>query len=116
MLDDRETVLTANKRRYGTVGTRDRSGRFVEGNPGGPGRPKRESEVAYVRVLAEECPLDVWRQVVRRAVISAKKGDPRAREWLGRYLVGTPETRSVPLSEMDRTEQFQDLVNRVSSF
>jgi hypothetical protein len=74
-----------------TQSTRTDRGRFARGNPGGPGRPRRQTEAAYLRVMMDACPLDAWEEVVRSAVDAAKAGDHQARQWLTRYLVGEAE-------------------------
>lgn len=73
---------------------RDTAGRFQVGNPGGPGRPKRQTEAAYMQAMMDEVPLDTWRDVVRAAVTEAKAGDHQARSWLAKYLVGEPKTEA----------------------
>src|SRR5262245_53968910 len=35
-----------------------------------------------------KCPLDEWREIVKAAVAGAKEGDGKARDWLGKYLIG----------------------------
>ena len=67
---------------------------FEKGNPGGPGRPKRQTEAAYLSVMMAACPLDTWGEIVDTAVANAKAGDPAARAWLGRYLMGEPATKA----------------------
>ena len=67
---------------------RDEHGRFADGNPGGPGRPRRAIEREYLAALGDAVTLDDWRDVVARAMADAKAGDRAARTWLGRYLVG----------------------------
>jgi len=69
---------------------RDGRGRFAPGNVGGPGRPRRDTERAYLSALAEACPPERWRAIVQRAVTDAEGGDAKAREWLGTYLLGKP--------------------------
>lgn len=69
---------------------RDGKGRFVIGHPGGPGRLRRSTEASYLGILMEECDLETWRGVIRRAVKAAEGGDPAARSWLGQYLIGRP--------------------------
>ncbi len=71
---------------------RNAQGRFLIGNPGGPGRPKRQTEAGYLEILMEACDLDTWRNVVDRAVEDAQAGDDRARGWLSSYLIGKPES------------------------
>jgi hypothetical protein len=68
------------------------NGRFLPGNSGGPGRPRRLTEAAYLAALAEEVPLEVWRIICQRAVRDALAGDHKARDWLSRYLMGNPDT------------------------
>jgi hypothetical protein len=68
--------------------TRDNKGRFDKGNPGGPGRPKRPTEVAYLNVVMSECSLADWQEISARAVSDAKTGDAKARDWLGKHLIG----------------------------
>ena len=56
----------------------------------GPGRPKLEREQKYRETLIESCSLNDWQRICQRAVKDAVAGDHRAREWLGKYLVGDP--------------------------
>ncbi len=76
---------------------RDNVGRFAPGNTGGPGRPRRETERAYLAVISEACPLETWREIVLSTVANAQAGDRYAREWLSAYLVGRPEGAAVTL-------------------
>ena len=69
---------------------RNSNGRFATGNAGGPGRPKRPTERGYLRATVRACSLEDWEAIVKTAVADAKVGDAKAREWLGRYLVGEP--------------------------
>jgi hypothetical protein len=43
-------------------------------------------------------PLETWREICQAAVAAAKDGDPRARDWLARYLLGEEPTRLVVLA------------------
>jgi hypothetical protein len=89
MIADRGSGVNGHKGCNG----HDSRGRFAPGNPGNPhaqGRPRRVAELDYLVALTEECPPETWRAVCRRAVADALAGDPRAREWLGRYLLGNP--------------------------
>jgi hypothetical protein len=63
-------------------------GRFLKGNPGGPGRPRREAEVSYLTTIAKAYGPREWEAICRRAVDQAKGRDARAREWLASHLVG----------------------------
>ena len=69
---------------------RNGKGQFSEGNPGGPGRPRRVAEQDYVLALTEEVPPETWRAICRRAAADATAGDAKARDWLSRYLLGNP--------------------------
>lgn len=84
--------------------TRDRHGRFANGNPGGPGRPKRSTENDYLAVLRDTVSLDDWRDVVARALLDAKAGDTAARTWLTKYLVGE---RPPDLSDLAAAEEYE---------
>ena len=72
---------------------RDKSGKFLAGNPGGPGRPPRATERDYLVALSESCSTDDWQEIVSRAVDDAKGGDAKARSWLAGYLIGEPGSR-----------------------
>lgn len=65
---------------------RDKNGRFAAGNPGGPGRPRREVERAYVDATTAAVPIDAWTAIVTKAVADAKAGDGVARAWLSKVL------------------------------
>lgn len=73
----------------------DAKGRFVLGGPGGPGRPPRQTEASYLAVIMEECDLEKWRGIVRRAMLDAEAGDEKARHWLASYLIGAPSAKAV---------------------
>lgn len=66
------------------------TGRFLPGNPGGPGRKPRAAEAEYLDVLTERVSLDQWAKVVDRALKDAQKGNGYARAWLSDYLIGKP--------------------------
>ncbi len=71
--------------------TRTAGGRFAIGNGGGPGRPRRQTETAYLQSMLKVVTLDTWEAIITAAVEAAKAGDHKAREWLARYLVGEPQ-------------------------
>jgi hypothetical protein len=64
------------------------NGRFAPGNPGGPGRPRRAVERQYLAALSDAISLEAWQEIVKATVVAAKQGDPKARDWLTRYLIG----------------------------
>ena len=83
-----------------TGNDRAQGGRFAPGNPGGPGRPRRETERDYLRVMTEAVPLETWKAIVESAVRDAGQGDRAAREWLASYLMGRPEGAASTLHEL----------------
>ena len=67
---------------------RNLNGTFAPGNAGGPGRPRRSVEREYLAALVEAVSPADWRAIVARAVADAKGGNPKAREWLSKHLLG----------------------------
>jgi hypothetical protein len=67
---------------------RDLSGRFAQGNPGGPGRPRRTTERSYLAAVADTVTLEDWTAIVQKAKQDALAGDATARAWLGKLLLG----------------------------
>jgi hypothetical protein len=68
---------------------RDENGRFLVGNPGGPGQPRKKLD--YIVALNEEVPLEKWRAIVQQAVsdaLNTKQPAVRAeaRRWLAGFL------------------------------
>lgn len=87
---------------------RETDGRFATGNGGGPGRPRRQTEFAFLRTMLEEISLDTWRQIVRAAVKRAKGGDARALAWLSGYVIGLPKADAIRPSRIDDAESAAD--------
>jgi len=52
------------------------------------------TQETYMGALLDAVSLDDWREVVTGAVQAAKGGDPQARNWLGQYLIGRPESKA----------------------
>ena len=69
---------------------RDSSGKFVSGNTGGPGRPKRKFEEKYILALTNAVSEGQWQAIITRAISDAQRGDWRARQWLADYIIGKP--------------------------
>jgi hypothetical protein len=84
----------------GAETVRTKGGRFAAGNPGGPGRPRRATERAYLAALSEACPPETWAAIVAKAVEDATAGDRFAREWLAAFLVGQPGGSAPSLHEL----------------
>ncbi len=89
---------------------RDSKGRFGQGNQGGPGRPRRETELEYLKAMREVVTMEDWRAICQAAKRDALKGDAAARKWLAGYLVGIPESKAGPLSALPSKELTLQLV------
>ena len=70
---------------------RDALGRFVKGNPGGPGRLSVQGEREYFTALQDNVSLEDWAAIVKKAVTQAKAGNRWARDFLSKYILGNPE-------------------------
>lgn len=76
-------------------------GRFAQGNPGGPGRPRRTVERDYIATLSEAVTLDAWRSVIEAAIAQARNGDDKARAWLSKYCLGEKHISLLDLAAQD---------------
>ena len=47
-----------------------------------------------METLSSVCTLEDWRAICQRAIIDAKAGDHRARDWLSKYLLPDSATAS----------------------
>jgi hypothetical protein len=56
-------------------------------------------EREYLSALVDAVPLAEWRAIVEKAVADAKAGNPKAREWLSKYLVGDDPLVLVELAD-----------------
>jgi hypothetical protein len=74
---------------------RDSGGRFVKGQSGNPkGRATKPVEEKYRKALVGRVTLADWREIVDKAKAQAKRGDPRARQWLSDHLIGPATQRT----------------------
>jgi hypothetical protein len=96
---------------------REKNGRFGKGNPGNhgaTGRPKRKVEESYLDATVAIVTLDHWRIVVARALKQAVEGDAKAREWLGKVLLGPdPPALAEMLRDLDELRAVVEVQNRV---
>jgi hypothetical protein len=83
--------------------TRGLNGHF-NGTPG-PGRPRRETERAYLDATVSSCSLADWRVIVKKAVADAKKGNAVARRWLSDVLIGRD-----PIALRDVIDEVRELM------
>jgi len=74
----------------GANGERDGAGRFVAGNPGGPGNPYARRVARLRKVLLDAVTEDDVREVVGALVRQAKSGDVAAVRELLTRVVGKP--------------------------
>ena len=73
---------------------RGSNGRFLKGNPGGPGNPNAAKVVAHKRaVLDAVTPADI-RRIMRKMVWRALRGDVRAAQLVLDYTVGPAKQRT----------------------
>ena len=80
---------------------RDPRGRFLPGNPGGPGRPPRAIERDYLSMAADTVTPEQWQTLVENALEDAKSGDAKARDWISRICLGAkpPSLKEVATKE-----------------
>ena len=52
------------------------------------------TQESYMGALLDAVSLDDWREVCASTVQLAKSGNPQARNWLGQYLIGKPESNA----------------------
>ena len=99
-----------------TQDARDPNGRFTPGCPAGPGRPKRQTETAYMASIGDAISLEDWQAIVRRAADDAKGGDGKAREWLAKYLIGAepPTLVSIAATEQRAANGFEIIEDAVT--
>ena len=69
---------------------RDKKGRFVKGDSGGPGRPPKDRERRYLEIARTAVTFERWRKIVKAAADDALGGDAQARRFLADYLLGPP--------------------------
>ena len=76
------------------VAQRDEKGRFAKGNPGGPGRPTRETEQYFIELFRDCVSDDDFRAVVDALVRAAKRGNTSAAKMILDYLMGPPKQKA----------------------
>jgi hypothetical protein len=68
---------------------RDERGRFLPGNPGGPGRPSKKQELLD-QLATDHTPWEDVLAIWNKMIADAKAGDWRARDCLFRYILPPP--------------------------
>jgi len=74
----------------GLVETRDCKGRFLPGNPGGPGNPQARNVATWRKALADTVSFEDVTEVTQKLVDAAKAGEPWAVHELFDRLLGKP--------------------------
>jgi hypothetical protein len=64
---------------------------FQPGQSGNPkGRARKPYEEKYLKAFYSIVKVDDWKEIVDKAREQAKRGDPKARQWLADYMIGKP--------------------------
>jgi len=70
---------------------RDENGRFVKGQSGNPnGRPAKKREERFMEITLSAVTYTDWREIIKKAIAQARRGDNQARKFLADYLLGPP--------------------------
>jgi hypothetical protein len=92
---------------------RDAEGHYIKGHPGGPGRPAKARELAYLAILREVVSLEEWRRIIQTAKEDALgrnwQARDRARRFLAEYAIGKPPQTIRLEEEGDTFDQFDEL-------
>lgn len=71
--------------------TRDEKGKFVKGHENvGAGRKPKSVEQRYLAAFKKCVTLEDMEEIINRALIGAKRGDPADRKFICDYLIGPP--------------------------
>lgn len=71
-------------------GARDQHGRFLKGNPGGPGNPNARRAAALRKALCEAVTAEDMYKVGKVMLQKALEGDVQAAKFLASYVMGRP--------------------------
>jgi hypothetical protein len=74
----------------------------AEERPGELAPRSRAIERDYLTALADLVPLETWREICLKTIEDAKYGDPKARDWLARYLIGPKPLTLLDLAADER--------------
>ena len=87
---------------------RDSKGRFLPGNPGGPGNPQARNVATWRKALADTVSAGDVAQVAQKLVDAAKAGEPWAvRELLDR-LLGKPQVQIALEANADYVREYSE--------
>ena len=98
----------ALSRAEGSADTRDAKGRFLPGNPGGPGNPQARNVATWRGALAASVSADDVAEVTRKLLEAARAGQPWAvKEFFDRCL-GKPHVQIDLAADVDTVRQFAE--------
>jgi hypothetical protein len=75
-----------------------------EGRPGEQVQRSRAIERDYLTALADLVPLETWREICQKTIEDARNGDPKARDWLARFLIGPKPLALLDLAADERAD------------
>ena len=93
------------------VAYRDEQGRFIEGNPGSPGRPPREREEEFLDAAKAAVSIEAMAGIFAKATQQALDGDASARRFVCDYLLGKPREHVTLKAEVETGARAEDLSN-----
>lgn len=88
---------------------RDQSGRFLPGNPGGPGRQPLPVELERLRAILKVITPEVWEGLAKMKLAAAQNGDAEAFQWIEKKTLG--EASLGELRKADGTDTESPLRN-----
>ena len=92
----------------GNLAERDSKGRFLPGNPGGPGNPQARNVATWRGALAASVSADDVAEVTRKLLEAARAGEPWAvKEFFDRCL-GKPHVQIDLTADVDTVRQYSE--------
>ena len=92
----------------GLAETRDSKGRFLPGNPGGPGNPQARNVGTWRAALADAVSAEDMAEVARKLVTAAKKGAPWAVKELFDRCLGKPHVQVELQADTDYIREYDE--------
>lgn len=106
-MPETETPL-ANGENGSSDDFRDRKGRFLPGNPGGPGNPQARNVGTWRLALADAVSAEDMAEVARKLVKAAKKGAPWAVKELFDRCLGKPHVQIELQADTDYIREYDE--------
>jgi len=98
----------ALSRAEGLAEARDNKGRFLPGNPGGPGNPQARNVATWRRALADSVSGDDVAQVAQKLIDAAKAGEPWAIHELLDRCLGKPHVQIDLQADVDKIQEYTE--------